>query len=104
MTFTNISWDEAEAALLRLSNIAGGHELRSEICANFILGWWDHHEHKSFLVNKIWHLDPPIADDVRLLINFVSEHPGLYPNEIIPDEYLIGLSRHWEKIKNNREA
>ena len=101
MNIQNIPDAEARSALSRLLEVASGYAWSSNICGFFILGWWNHHEHKDFRVNYIWRLDPHIAADMRLLINFVAENPGKYPNELVSDEHLIRLAEHMKKFNSD---
>ena len=84
----------AAVALDRLVRIAQSDTGQSRIVANFLLAWWNAHECGGFDLTDLWGVDTEIAQDMLLLLRWLSEHRH-YPDALGYGTRFEQLVRRW---------
>jgi len=82
----------AEAALVRLIDVAQSDTGQSVRVANFLLAWWNGDDLGHFAIADLFALDRAIAIDVATIIGFLAVHPGaVYPDAFGRREEIVAL-------------
>ncbi len=92
----NISHSDAQAALDRLLPLALSDTGQSRITANFLLAWWNAHDHGGFDIADLFSVDRAVADDMACLFAFLGQHGGaVYADAFGRRAEMVELIRLW---------
>lgn len=67
---------EVEEALIRLFDVAERDTGQSRVVADFLLAWWNAHEHGGFDVAGLFSLDTGVARDIASVVTHLSRCPS----------------------------
>lgn len=87
---------EAEEALIRLFEVARHDTGQSRIAADFLLAWWNAHDHGGFDIAHLFSLDGAIACDIVTVVMHLSRcSSAVYADAFGHEDKMLELIARW---------
>ena len=87
--------DQVMQALEYLIEVAKRDTGQSRKCADFLLAWYNAPAWGGFSFDDLWPLDHQIRESMLMVISFIAENTGVYPNNLGYGEDMAQIIEVW---------